>query len=138
MVIHGYIPYSSNAINKSSNTDETFMLALASGSQIHYDFTYADSDVLQDTEYNDLYYTNYKGWTDAAANQYKAAKQLIGGVSDYTISKYEVSEDGNVLTTTYSKQGQSDVVVEIDKKNATASIDGKNVNIDKCIEGGLK
>ncbi len=138
MVIHGYVPYASSPINKSSNTDETFLLALASGSQIHYDFTYADSDVLQDTEYNDLYYTNYRGWTDVAANQYKAAKNLISGVEDYTISKYEISEDGNVLTTTYSKDGQNDVVVKIDKKNATASVDGNNVSIEKCIEGGLK
>ena len=138
MVIHGYVPYASSAINKSSNTDETFMLALASGSQMHYDFTYVDSDVLQDTDYNDLYYTNYKGWTAAAASQYKAAKNVIGGVADYTISKYEVSGDGNVLTTTYSKEGKDDVVVEIDKKNATATVDGKNVNISNCIEGGLK
>ena len=114
------------------------MLALASGSQMHYDFTYADSDVLQDTEYNDLYYTNYRGWTEAAARQYKAAKNIVGGVSDYTISKYEISGDGNVLTTTYSKGGQGDVVVKIDKKNATATVDGQNVNIENCIEGGLK
>ena len=138
MVLHGYVPYSSNAINKSSNTDETFMLALASGSQIHYDFTYADSDVLQDTEYNDLYYTNYKGWTDAASNQYKVSNEILGGIGDYTISKYEVSEDGNEYTTTYSKDGQKDVVVVINKKEATASIDGKNVSIENCIEGGLR
>lgn len=138
MVLHGYVPYSSNAINKSSNTDETFMLALASGSQIHYNFTYADSDVLQDTDYNDLYYTNYRGWTEAAANQYKAATELLSGVSDYTISKYEVSEDGNEFTTTYSKDGQKDVVIVVNKKDATASVDGKNVSIENCIEGGLR
>ena len=137
MVIHGYIPYSSNAINKSSNTDETFMLALASGSQIHYDFTYADSDVLQDTDYNDLYYTNYRGWTEAASNQFKAAEEVLGGVSDYTISKYEVSADGNELTTTYSKDGK-DVVITINKKEATASVDGKTVSLENCIEGGLR
>ena len=39
---------------------------------------------------------------------------------------------------TYSKEGNADVVVEIDKKNATATVDGQNVNIDNCIEGGLK
>ena len=138
MVLHGYVPYASNAINKSSNTDETFMLALASGSQIHYDFTYADSDVLQDTEYNDLYYTNYRGWTDAAANQFKASEELLSGVTGYTISNYEVSADGNEFTTTYSKDGQKDVVVVINKKDATASVDGKAVSIENCIEGGLR
>ena len=138
MVLHGYLPYSSSAINKSSNTDETFMLALASGSQIHYDFTYADSDVLQDTDYNKLYYTNYKGWTDAAANQFKAENELLSGLGDYTISKYEVSADGNEFTTTYSKDGQKDVVVVINKEDATASVDGRSVSIENCIEGGLR
>lgn len=138
MVLHGYVPYSSSAINKSSNSDETFLLALAAGSQIRYDFTYADSDVLQDTDYNSLYYTNYKGWTEAAANQYMAADEVLGGVADYTISKYEVSDDGNELTTTYSKEGQKDVVVVVNKKNATVSVDGRNVNVENCIEGGLR
>lgn len=137
MVLHGYVPYASTAVNKSSNTDETFMLSLASGSQIHYDFTYVDSDVLQDTDFNDLYYTNYKGWVDVASNQYEAADQILSGVADYTISKYEVSEDGNEITTTYSKAGTNDVVVVINKANATATVDGKTVDLGDCVEGGL-
>ena len=104
MVIHGYVDYASTPINKSSNSDETFLLSLASGSQIHYDMTYADADTLQDTEYDDLYYSNYAGWTDLAANQYKKVSSILSGVSDYTITKYELSDDKNVLTTTYSTE----------------------------------
>ena len=59
-------------------------------------------------------------------------------MSDYTISKYEVSDDGEQFTTTYSKDGQKDVVVVVNKKDATASVDGKNVSIENCIEGGLR
>ncbi|MBR1864166.1 MAG: hypothetical protein IJ806_08790 [Ruminococcus sp.] len=137
MVVHGYVPYATTAINKSSDTDETFMLSLAAGSQIHYDFTYVDPDILQDTDYNDLYYTNYKGWLDAAANQYKAANDVLSGVADYTISKYEVSEDGNEITTTYSKDGAKDVVIVINKADATAKVDGTVIDLGNCIEGGL-
>ena len=138
MVLHGYVPYSSTSINKSSNSDETFLLSIASGSQIHYDMTYVDADTLQDTDYNDLYYTNYKGWTELAAKQYKAANNVLSAVSGYTISKYEVSEDGNQLTTTYSKDGASDVVITVDKANAIATVDGKTVELTDCIEGGLE
>lgn len=138
MVLHGYVPYSSTSINKSSNSDETFLLSIASGSQIHYDMTYVDADTLQDTDYNDLYYTNYKGWTELAAKQYKAANDVLSAVSGYTISKYEVSEDGNQLTTTYSKDGASDVVITVDKANAVATVDGKTVELTDCIEGGLE
>lgn len=139
MVIHGYVPYSSTAINKSSNSDETFLLSLASGSQIQYDMIYADSDTLQDTSMNDLYYTNYKGWTELAANQYKAANDILSSVSSYTISKFEVSDDGNELTTTYSKDGANDVVIVINKAEATATVDGGSlINLENCIEGGLE
>ena len=138
MVIHGYVPYSSTPINASSNSDEAFLLSIAAGSQIHYDMTYVDADTLQDTDYNDLYYSNYKGWVDMAANQYKAANEALSAVSDYTISKFEVSDDRNVLTTTYSKDGASDVVIEVDKENSTVKVDGKVIDVTNCIEGGLE
>lgn len=135
MVIHGYVPYSTKPINASSNTGETFMLALASGSGIHYDMVYEDAAILKDTEYDELYYTNYEGWVDMASKQYSYAQQILSGVADMTISKYEVSEDGNVLTTTYSKDGK-DVVVEVNKSAETASVDGKVYDLGDAIEGG--
>ncbi len=137
MVVHGYVPYATKPINASSNTGETFMLALAAGSGIHYDMTYVPASTLQDTDFDDLYYSNYEGWTDMAAKQYVIAKELLSGVSDMTISKYERSEDGNVLTTTYTKDGKN-VVVEINKSNATAKVDGKTIDLADAIEGGAE
>lgn len=138
MVIHGYIPYASKPINASSNTSLTFMKALAAGSGIHYDFIHEESAELTDTDYDELYYANYEGWLDLAAKQYKAAEELLAGVSDMTISNYEVSEDRTVMTTTYSKQGKSDVVVEIDTKNGLAKINGKTVDLNSAMEGGAE
>lgn len=137
MVIHGYIPYSTKPINASSNTGETFMLALASGSAVHYDMVYEDAAELKDTDYDDLYYSNYEGWLDMAAAQYSKANEVLAGVSDMTISKYEISEDGNVLTTTYSKDGKN-VVVEINKSAGTAKVDGKTIDLAEAIEGGIE
>ena len=139
MVLHGYIPYAGTAVNGSSNSDETFLLSLAYGSQIHYDLTYVDSDTLQDTEYNDLFYTNYKGWTDMAAKQFRKAEEVLEPIADYTITNFERSEDGNILTTTYSKEGAADVTVVIDQKAATATIDGgQPIDLGDCIEGGFE
>ena len=50
MVIHGVVPYSSKPINASSNTDLTFMRALAAGSDLNYDMIYEDADELTETE----------------------------------------------------------------------------------------
>ena len=137
MVIHGYLDYASTSVNKSSNTDEVFYLSLASGSQIHYDLTYVDADTLQDTDYDNLYYTHYEGWTDMAAKQYKAAQQILAGVSDYTIKSYERNEDGTVFTTTYTKDGASDVVIKVDTKLSQAEVDGKIIPLEDCVEGGI-
>lgn len=137
MVLHGYVPFSTKPINASSNTGETFLLALASGSGIHYDMTYIEASELKDTDFDDLYYSNYEGWIDMAAKQYGIAKELLSGVSDMTISKYERSEDGNEIKTTYTKDGKN-VVVEINKANATAKIDGKTIDLADAIEGGAE
>lgn len=136
MVVHGYVPYASTPINKSSDSNETFLMALSSGSQLHYDMTYVNPSVLQDTDYNDLYYTNYAGWTDIAGKQYKAANDILSAVSDHTIKSYDVSEDGNVITTVYTKNNK-DVTIKIDKKAYTANVDGKTYDLADCIEGGL-
>ena len=138
MVIHGYLDYASTPVNKSSNTDEVFLLSLASGSQIHYDLTYVDADTLQDTDYDELYYTHYSGWMDMAAKQYKAAQEILAGVSDYTITKYERSDDGKKFTTTYSKDGQPDVVVKVDTDLLEAEVDGKIIPLADCVEGGIE
>lgn len=136
MVIHGSVAYASTPLNASSDCNDAFLTAIASGSQIHYDMTYEPTSVLQDTDYNDLYYTHYEGWLDIASNQYKAANEVLAKVSDYKISKYELSDDNNTITVTYSKDGASDVVVTVDKANGTVTSDGNNIDVSACLEGG--
>ena len=137
MVIHGYVPYAGKPINASSNSDEMFMLSLAAGSNIHYDMVYEDASVLQDTEYDDLYYANYEGWVPHAAEEYSLTKQILSGVSNMTIKKYERSADGSELKTTYT-DGSKDVTVRVNMTNATASVDGTSYDLSTALsEGGL-
>ena len=113
------------------------MLSLAAGSNIHYDLIYEDASVLQDTDYDDLYYANYEGWVPHAAEEFSLTKQILSGVSDMTIKKYERSADGNELRTTYT-DGSKDVVVSINMKNATATVDGTTYDLSTALsEGGL-
>lgn len=135
MVIHGYVPYSTKPINASSSSDETFLLALASGSAIHYDMSYEEAAELKDTEYDDLYYSNYEGWLESASKQYKISNEVLSGVAGMTISKYEVSDDKNTITTTYTNDSEN-VVIVIDKSAGTATVDGKVIELSDAIEGG--
>ncbi|MBQ9374745.1 MAG: hypothetical protein IJU04_00195 [Ruminococcus sp.] len=135
MVIHGYVPYSTKAINASSDIDETFMLALAAGSGIHYDMTYKPASKLKDTDYDHLCYSNYKGWIEPAAEHYKASAEVLSDVAGMTISKYEISDDNNTITTTYT-DGSKEVEIVIDKAAATATVDGKEISLADAMEGG--
>lgn len=134
MVIHGYVPYATKPINASSNTDLTFMRAIAAGSNINYDMIYEDADELLDTRDDDYYYSHYSGWVDYAANQYKVATKVLAAVSDYTISDYVI--EGSVIKTTYSKDGQADVVIEVDTANQKVKVGGET--IDLVAEGAVE
>lgn len=137
MIVHGYVPYSTKAINASSNSDETFLLALAYGSSVHYDFIYADASVLMDTDYNDLYYANYKDWIDSAANQSSVVDEVLSDLGKYVITNYEYDAENAVAVTTYgTEDGDDAATVEVDLKNKTVKVNGEEVDVSKCLEEG--
>lgn len=127
MVIHGMIPYSSKPVNGSSNTDLTFMRAIAAGSDLNFDMIYEDADELIDTDDESLYYSHWSGWTETAGAQARLAREILGSVSDYTISDYYI--DGDILRTTYTKDN-SEVVIEVDTANRTVKANGKTYDLE--------
>ena len=64
IVIHGYLPYTTKAVNASANADDTIMLALLTATPVHYDMMYADPNDFTDSDYETLFYSNYKGWLE--------------------------------------------------------------------------
>lgn len=141
MVVHGYVPYSTQAINKSSNSEETFLLALAYGSSLHYDMLYEQSSKLSDTAYGNLYYANYEGWLETAAAESKVAKQVLSAVSNKVITKFDIDRQSNVITTTYGSVDGSaeESVVKVDLENVKVSIDGADIDVSEIIkEGGVQ
>ncbi len=136
MVVHGYVPYSSVSLNKTSDVQEAFLLSIAYGAGLHYDMIYEKAAEVQDTEYNDLYYAYYDAWVDTASEQNKVASSVLAPLSTMTISNFE--RDGRVLTTTYSEEGKNDVVVVVDLDNVTVTVDGVSVDLSNTImTGGL-
>lgn len=136
MVIHGYVPYSTQSINSSSNSLETFLLAMASGSSLHYDMIYEEASEIADTAYAGLYYANYNGWIQQAVAEYRVAESVLSKVSTMTISDYKLSD--GVSMTTFSADGKTDVVVVVDMNNATVTVDGVNIDMSGVsLKGGL-
>ena len=55
--------------------------------------------------------------------------------SNITQLKYEISDDNNSITTTYT-DGSKSVEIVIDKSAGTATVDGTIIDLAEAIEGG--
>ncbi len=134
LVLHGVIPYSTTPVNGDPDSDKLLLMAAATGSLLSYDLLYADTNVLKDTQYDTLYYANYRHWTDSAAAEYVMLKPVLSAVSDAFMTDLSVSSDGNTITSVFSN-GCS-VTADLRRK----TIDCGNIHIsliDRGSEGGI-
>lgn len=124
IVIHGYIPYTTKAKNASSSADELFMLSVATGTPVHYEFMFEDPNEFTDCSYDTLFYSAYEGWLDVAAAEYKLCSDVVAPLSDKTITNFVyVSE--NVVETTFS----DGTVIRADLDNQTLIVNGENIDL---------
>ena len=111
MVMHGVIPYSSEAVNGSADPERTVLMAAATGSNLSFDMIYEETNRLKDTELDVLYYANYKRGAQKAAEEYALLKPLLSRVSASFITDYRM--DGDTITTVYSDGTK--VVTDLEK-----------------------
>ena len=123
MVLHGVIPYSSKPVNGSPDPGELLLMAAATGSNISYDMIYEETGELKDTEYDVLYYANYKYWTETAAEDYVKAAPLLSAVSDSFMTDYE--QEGSIITAEYS----NGMIVRADLDKKTLTCDGRAIEL---------
>lgn len=126
MVLKGYIPYTSTAVNKSGNFQKSILEAVESGAGLSYLLMYANQLELVDTEYTDLFSINYKFWIEDAISQYKALNEDLGYLADKTIVSHEkltkdvscvTYEDGSKV---YVNYGEADY--KVDSKNTVEAM----------------
>ncbi|WP_028519377.1 DUF5696 domain-containing protein [Ruminococcus flavefaciens] len=123
MVLHGVLPYSSEAINGSADPETAVLMAAATGSCLSYDMIYEETGELKDTELDTLYYANYKYWTDTAAREQSLLAPMLEQVSDSFITGYE--RDGDIITTDYS----NGITVTTDLGERTVTWDGGIIDL---------
>ena len=130
IVLHGVIPYSTAAVNGSPDPEEALLMAAATGSNISYDMIYEETGELKDTELDGLYYANYSGWTETAAEDYRLLAPVLSAVSDSFITGYE--QDGDTITTEFS----NGTVVTVDMEAMTVRYNGSVIELDRNKEKG--
>jgi len=93
LVVQGLIPNSTKPLNASADSNTLRLLALSTGTSLHYDFMYANPSDFADSDYKKKFYGDYRGWVERAANEYKLFKDIITDISDrQIISHTRISE----------------------------------------------
>ena len=130
IVLHGVIPYSAAAVNGSPDPERVLIMSAATGSNISYDMIYEETSRLKDTDLDGLYYANYKGWTDTAAEDYRLIAPLLSAVSDSFITGYE--QKGDIITTEFS----NGTVITADLGAMTVRYNGSVIELGRNKEKG--
>lgn len=124
MVLHGLVPYTTKAINKSSNAEELRLLSLVTGTPVHYEMMYKNPNKFADSEYDKLYYANYEGWIDYAGNEYKLFGDTIAKVSDSYITDYEC-----ISKTEYRSEFEDGTTIYVNLDTQEIEINGTSYDL---------
>ncbi len=126
MVIHGLIPYTTEAVNGSADTSDMLLYAAETGSCLRYDMIYEQSGVLEDTEFDIYYYADSRGWTDEAAESYELLKPVISEVSGEFITGRTTVNNGRRVTVEYSDGS----VITVDYSGRWIEYGGRRIYIN--------
>jgi hypothetical protein len=101
LVIKGLIPFSSDPINASANADDLILNSVLTGGSATFDMMDTSPIKFLDSYYDVLFYAQYEGWLDTAANIYRLMKDLNASVSDQNITDYKII-DNNTKQATFA------------------------------------
>ena len=130
LVMHGVIPYSTKAVNGSADAERLVMLALAAGSNLHFDMLYAETSELKDTDFDVYYYAYYDYWVKNAAQYYQFSKDILAATSDSYIISY--TEEDGIITTKYA----NGIETVTDLNECSVSMNGQTRYLKDYVEEG--
>lgn len=90
MIIHGFIPYSSEPVNFSPNPQYQLLKSVVYGSALQYDLIHENSDTIKDTE-ADIYFS---GGYDMIAQDYEKTAFFINSTKSSAICDFKIFADG--------------------------------------------
>lgn len=124
IVIHGYLPYTTKAVNASANANDTIMLALLTATPVHYDMMYADPNDFTDSDYETLFYSNYKGWLEPSAKVYKLYQDELKDFANLHITGYN-RISGDEMETEF----EGGKTIKVNTREMTLTVNGKDIDL---------
>ena len=124
IVIHGYLPYTTKAVNASANADDTIMLALLTATPVHYDMMYADPNNFTDSDYETLFYSNYKGWLEPSAKIYKLYQDELKDFANLHITGYN-----RISVDEMETEFDGGKTIRVNTRKMTLTVNGKEIDL---------
>ena len=122
IVLHGYIPYSSEPLNQSSDYQYQTLKLLETGTIPSFFWMYEDNTVLKKTDYSSYYSLHYSAWLKKATQIYKIVNEALDGCYNAHIIHHEkVAKD--VSKTVYD----NNITVYVNYSDADKIVDGITV-----------
>lgn len=100
IVVHGYVDYSGEAMNLSSDSDKLLLKWMEYGYVPYFEITAESADKLMQTDYNHLFSSGYYMWKDSIVEIYAALEEVLAPVQNVAIASHEKLAK-NVFCTTY-------------------------------------
>ncbi len=109
MVIHGYTDYCSKPINYDSEPELAVLKSVMSGSLLSFKLIGKSPEILNDTDYADLYASGFDDWKEKIILWNKKTNQFYNSVREQKIIEFTYLSD-NVTLTVFEK---NEVVVNL-------------------------
>ncbi|MGL4737109.1 MAG: DUF5696 domain-containing protein [Cellulosilyticaceae bacterium] len=100
IVLHGYIPYTTEPLNAAKDYTHTLLKSIETGSGMYYTWSYASNEITKNSQYSKYYATHYKNWIDEALNTYQKLSNDLGSTAGKKITDHKQIEPG-VYCTSY-------------------------------------
>ena len=122
IVLHGYLPFSSEDINRATDPQKMLLKCIETGSDPYFCGMYEDASVLLETNFDDLYSSSFSSWSDIAIQIYRQYSQVYQQLYDQSIVGH-----AQVGTDVYQTTFENGSVVLVNYSDTDQVIDGTSV-----------
>ena len=105
IVLHGYVSFAGTPLNLSDDYELQYLKSVEYGADLAYTLNNASAELVKNTNYSELYSTNFDHWIEKASADYLAAAKVLEGCGSSTIEDH-VMLAKDVFMTTYENGAQ--------------------------------
>ena len=133
ILLHGYVSYSTEPMNLSSNPQNLVLKAVETGSSLSACLMYAENHALTDTNLEHVFSGNYETWMDMLCESYERVTPVLREVAQATIIGHEC-----LLKDVYKTQYSNGSVVYVNYSSKDVQADGYTIPAKDFIHIGGK